>query len=139
MKLLKLNIAFIIVFVAVQFGIAGDVEWKELDAFHAVMSESFHPAEGGNLQPVRDDASELLKKAKEWRASPIPDGYDKEKTAKALKVLVAKCKQLKSAVKAKKDDKELTMLITEAHNVFHKIVEECKTAGEHKHTDEHKH
>lgn len=140
MKSLQLSIALIITVVAVQFAFAGDIEWKELDAFHTVMSETFHPAEEGNLQPVRDNAAELLTKAKEWQMAPVPEGYDKELTAKTLKTLVAKCKGLKSAVKAKKNDKELTKLITEAHDVFHKIVEECKTSSdEHKHSDDHKH
>lgn len=117
---------------AVQFAMAHDIEWKELDAFHAVMAETFHPAEEGNLQPVRDNASDLVTKAKAWQASAVPEGYDKQKTIKTLKTLVAKCKEIKSAVKVKKNDKELTRLITEAHDVFHRIVEECKTSETHK-------
>lgn len=140
MKSLRLSIAFIITVVAVQFAFAGDIEWKELDAFHTVMSETFHPAEEGNLQPVRDNAADLLTKAKEWQMASVPEGYDKVKTTSMLKSLVAKCKGIKAAVKAKKSDKELTKLITEAHDVFHKIVEECKTSSDgHKHTDDHKH
>ena len=127
------SLSIVIALISIQFAIAGEIEWKELDTFHAVMAEAFHPAEEGNLQPVRDNASDLLTKAKAWQASPVPEGYDKELTAKNLKMLVAKCKGIKSAVKAKKSDKELTRLITEAHDVFHKIVEECKTSGEHKH------
>ncbi len=140
MKALYLGMVFLVALAAMPFAVAGEIEWKELDAFHAVMSETFHPAEEGNLQPVRDNADELLAKAKEWQMSPVPEGYDKSLTTKTLKTLVAKCKGLKSAVKAKKNDKELTKLITEAHDVFHKIVEECKTStDEHNHSDGHKH
>lgn len=43
-----------------------------------------------------------------------------------LKALVAKCEEIQKAVKAKADDKKLTTLITEAHDVFHQIAEKCR-------------
>ncbi len=113
--------------------IAGEDEWKELEAFHSVMAGTFHPAEEGDLQPVRKNAGDLVAKAKAWQASPVPSGFDKSLTTKSLKSLVAKCKEVQSAVKAKKNDAELTKLITEAHDAFHMIVEKCRTTDKKEH------
>lgn len=117
----------------VSVGFSGADGWKELEAFHTVMAGTFHPAEDGNLQPVRDKASDLLARAKTWQGSAVPPDCDQEKTAKALETLVDKCKQVDSAVKAKKSDAELTKLITEAHDAFHAIVERCRPKEGEKH------
>ncbi len=114
---------------------AGEDEWKELEAFHSVMAETFHPAEDGDLKPVRENAGDLVAKAKAWQESPVPAGFDKTLTTKPLKTLVAKCKEVQSAVKAKKSDAELTKLITGAHDAFHEIVEKCRTTEK---KDDHK-
>lgn len=100
--------------------------WKEMSDFHEVMSTTFHPAEEGNLQPLRMKAEELYTRAKSWKASAVPAGYDAAKTKDTLKRLVKQCKVVKKAVKAKKTDAELTTEITKAHDVFHEIMEKCR-------------
>lgn len=112
--------------------------WKELQNFHTVMAKTFHPAEEGNLKPLKENATELVSKAKEWQAAAVPAGYKKEETAKVLTALVAKCTEIEKAVKAKADDKKLTSLITEAHDVFHQIAEKCReNDGHHGHQHHH--
>lgn len=101
--------------------------WQEMYDFHDVMSASFHPAETGNLQPLRDKAGLLLDKAKVWKAAAVPQGYDPAKTSNTLKRLVKQCKAIKKAVKANKNDAELTTMITEAHEIFHEIMAKCRT------------
>lgn len=101
--------------------------WKEMYAFHDVMSPSFHAAEVGNLQPLRERADQLLTRAKTWQGAAVPEGYDPAKTADTLKRLVKQCKQIKKAVKAQKSDAELTEMITTAHDIFHEIMEKCRT------------
>jgi len=106
-------------------------DWKEMHAFHGVMSKTFHPAEEGNLKPVKENATELVAKAKSWQASKAPAGYDAKATAPILKQLVEKCNTIDAAVKDKKSDKELTALITGAHDIFHEIMEKCKVGEKH--------
>lgn len=101
-------------------------EWKEMHAFHAVMSKTFHPAEEGNLKPTKDSATVLVAKAKAWQSSTVPQGYNAKVTAPILKQLVAKLTAIKEAVAAKKSDDELKKLMTEAHEIFHEIMEKCK-------------
>lgn len=117
---------------------AGGPTWAELQSFHSVMSKTFHPAEEGNLQPLKANAADLLAKAKAWKAAAVPSGFKKEETTKVLTDLVAKCEEINKAVSAKADDKKLTALITEAHDVFHQIAEKCR-AGDEGHGHEHGH
>lgn len=100
--------------------------WKEMDDFHAVMSKTFHPAEESNLQPVKDNATELVTKAKTWQKSAVPDGYNAEAAKPILKKLVKQCTAIQTAVKKKKNDDELKKMITDAHDIFHEIMEKCR-------------
>ena len=101
--------------------------WQEMHTFHDVMSITFHSAETGDLKPLREKAGLLLEKAKVWQAAAVPAGYDAVKTADTLKRLTKQCKSIKKAVKSKKTDAELTIMITEAHEIFHEIMEKCRT------------
>ena len=120
----KLALAILAIF-TIQAAVAQKSEWKELKTFHGVMSKSFHPSEEGNLQPVKDNAADLVAKAKAWQASPIPADYNQTETKKVLAELVVKCEDIQKAVAAKKSDADLKKLIHEAHEVFHQIVEKC--------------
>ena len=104
--------------------------WPEMKTFHSYMASTFHPAEEGNLAPLKAKADSLYLSAKQWSESAIPTNFKPEETKTELTKLVAQCNIVKEAVSAKKDDKELTKLITEAHDIFHKIVGECQKAEE---------
>ena len=104
--------------------------WKELKTFHGFMSSTFHPAEEGNFVPLRQKADSLLIAARNWQASPIPADFKPAETRAALEKLVAQCTRIKKEVDNKAGDEVLMKNITEAHNVFHTIVGECrKTEG----------
>lgn len=110
---------------------AQEASWKQMEDFHAVMSKTFHPAEEGNVKPLKENVANLVAKAKAWEAGAVPAGYDAKITKPILKQLVAKCVAVEAAVKAKKSDKELTSLITATHDVFHEIKEKCKPGEKH--------
>jgi hypothetical protein len=110
---------------------AQQAEWKQMEEFHSVMSKTFHPAEEGNLKPTKDNAATLTAKAKAWESAPIPKGYDAAIAKPILKKLVASCEAIEAGVKAKKTDKELTALITKAHDDFHEIKEKCVVGEKH--------
>ena len=110
---------------------AQKAEWKQMEEFHSVMSKTFHPAEEGNLKPTKDNAATLTAKAKAWESAPIPKGYDAAIAKPILKKLVTSCEAIEAGVKAKKTDKELTALITKAHDDFHEIKEKCVVGEKH--------
>ena len=107
-KLLVLALAAIVGLSAT----AQEASWKQMEDFHGVMSKTFHPAEEGNLKPLKANITDLVAKAKAWESGAVPAGYDAKVAKPILKQLVAKCTAVEAAVKAKKSDTELTTLIT---------------------------
>jgi len=106
-------------------------QWKEMDEFHTVMATTFHPAEEGNLQPIRTRSQEMVNKATAWKNSAIPAGYDKTATTAALKKLAKGTREIDKMVKANATDKELVAKLTQLHDVFHEIMEKCRKEEHH--------
>lgn len=100
-------------------------EWKQMHDFHAVISKTFHPAEENNLQPTRDSAAVLLKRAQLWQQSAVPQGYEAAVVKPILKQLTTSCQALVKAVERKETDQQLKQRITGVHDVFHEIMEKC--------------
>ena len=112
---------------AIAFGQSEKVAWPELKAFHDLMSASFHPAEDGNFAPIRANADNLFNAARAWQKSTIPTVKFKVKETKdALRRLVIDCGAVQKAVLANHDNAEILRLLTQAHNTFHTIVENCQ-------------
>jgi hypothetical protein len=101
-------------------------QWKELHDFHAVMSSTFHPAEDGDLKPIRNRSQEMVEKAEAWKASEAPEGYNKEAVKGTLDKLVEGSKELNKLVKENAEDKVLTDKLSKLHDVFHEIMEKCR-------------
>ena len=123
--MLKLAIVLFITSLT-QCSFAQQKEWKEMHAFHTVMSKTFHPSEECNLQPVKNNAALLLAKAKAWKASTPPAGYDASITTPILAQLIEDCTTIKNAVNSKQPNETLKTLITQAHETFHQIMEKCR-------------
>src|ERR1700752_3346386 len=102
---------------------AQKAKWQELDAFHEVMSKTFHPAEEGKLEPIRKRSAEMVEKAIAWKNSTAPEGYDKTAVLGNLKKLVKGAKEIDKMVKKNASDNELKEELSELHDVFHQIVE----------------
>ena len=127
-----LFIAALVVFV-----FAGSVQaqekpkWNELEAFHEVMSKTFHPAEEGKLEPIRSRSQEMVDKAVAWNSSSAPAGYDKNAVKKNLKKLVTGAKAINKLVQNKATDNEIKEQLSSLHDVFHEIVEKCEKEDHH--------
>ena len=101
--------------------------WKEQEAFHGIMSKTFHPTEEGNFKPLKEKSDSLVIIAKQWKTAKIPAGYKPKETAESIAKLLKQCETVNAAVRSNKDDKTLGALMFEAHETFHYIVGECKT------------
>ncbi len=129
----KIVALFFVVAISV-FSFAQKTEWREQKEFHKVMSTTFHPAEEGNLQPVKTRSAELVQKAETWKNSSIPfDITDKKAIKKNLKKLSKDAKNLDKKVKANVSDDELVKSLTELHDTFHTIVGLCSDKDKHDH------
>ena len=105
-------------------------KWAEMDAFHEVMSKTFHPAEEGKLDPIRKRSQEMLDKAIAWKNSTAPEGYNQDAVKSTLKKLVRGAKELNKMVQKNETDDELKKELSELHDVFHEIMEKCEK-GDH--------
>jgi putative intracellular protease/amidase len=102
-------------------------QWAALKTFHGVMSQTFHPAEEGKLEPIKTRSGEMLEKANALSKSAIPTEFNTPKILDAVKRLQSGSKALDKLVKNKKTtDAEITKSITALHDVFHEIVGLCK-------------
>jgi hypothetical protein len=101
-------------------------DWPELKAFHEVMSQTFHPAEKGDFKPIRTRSGEMMKRVKVLIGQPFPEPYRTE----SMKVVVAnledQVRKLDEMVKNNAEDKDLMVMLTQAHDSFHKIVGICR-------------
>jgi hypothetical protein len=101
------------------------VEWPERTAFHSVMSTTFHPAEDGNLEPIKKRSGEMVQKAKEWKESTPPKEFDKPVIKKKLKQLYKESKALDKMIQKKASDAKIKAALTKLHDRFHEIAEAC--------------
>ncbi|MBL7813834.1 MAG: DJ-1/PfpI family protein [Saprospiraceae bacterium] len=102
-------------------------QWAALKTFHSVMSQTFHPAEEGKLEPIKTRSGEMLEKANALSKSAIPAEFNTPKINDAVKKLQLGSAALDKLVKNKKTtDAEITKSITALHDVFHEIVGLCR-------------
>lgn len=133
MKKINLLLVAVLMLAGTSFG-QGEKKavWAEMKAFHTLMAGTFHPAEENNLAPLKEKAGELYKASKTWFASEIPADFKAKETKETLEKLMIKCNDIWAAVEAKKTDAELKTMITEAHDIFHKVAGECRKDDSHK-------
>jgi len=104
---------------------AQKTKWPEMETFHTVMAQTFHPAEEGKLEPIKNRSEEMLDKATAWKNSKAPEGYNQKAVNKPLSKLVKGSKELNKLVKANATDAAIKEKIASLHNVFHEIMEKC--------------
>lgn len=104
-------------------------EWKEMDEFHMVMAETFHPyKDSADLKPVKEKANELQAAAEKWATSPIPDRVNNDEMTTRLQQLRSEAEVLKDLV-ATADDAAIGQQLEKLHDQFHKIQEDWYGAG----------
>jgi hypothetical protein len=102
--------------------------WKEMEAFDEQVDNVLHPAEAGDLRPVKANSGSLLTRAGQWQASAIPADCNYPALKTDLADLVALCGQLDQAVRLKKGNPEIKRLAMQVHNKFHRVLASVKKA-----------
>ena len=100
-------------------------KWPELNTFHRVMSQTFHPMEDGNFKPVRTRSAEMYQKASALAKAKIPGEFNKPEVATAVKSLKADSKKLDKAIRKGASDKAVEQQLVALHDTFHAIVGAC--------------
>ena len=137
-KIIALSVALMMV-ATFSFGQHKAMEkWTELKTFHEVMSQTFHPAEKGDLKPIRARAGEMLEKAQALAKSNRPADFNNEKVNTAMDQLVQRVTSLKGLVDKNAADAIVLKILTGAHQSFHEIMGEREESHEwHEHHDGH--
>ena len=105
-------------------------EWKEMDEFHMVMAETFHPyKDSANLEPAKSRAGELAGAAEKWASSPLPEKVDNSEMKDKLDELKIESAALVQRVSSG-DDKAIADQLTKVHDLFHTIQEAWYGGGD---------
>jgi len=104
--------------------------WPALGAFHTVMSETYHPAEKGNFDPVKQRSGEMVDKAALLEKSAVPAQFDKPEIRAELKTLKSKTTALNKIVLKKAKNEKINAAIVSVHDTFHNIVGLCTEDNE---------
>ena len=100
--------------------------WPELKEFHLVMSQTFHPSEEGNLNPIKERLTEWKEKTYALSNSKIPVEVNNEKIKSSLLKLKENNVALEKMINEKKFEKEITEFLSVVHDNFHEIIGLCK-------------
>lgn len=102
---------------------ANNDEWPEMDEFHMIMAESFHPyKDSAYLEPAKANAAEMAKVAEKWANAPLPEKVDNDET----KTNLTKLKNDADAfvqVAQSGDSVKIGESLTALHDHFHKLQE----------------
>lgn len=102
-------------------------KWDQLSDYHDVMAATFHPAEEGDVYPIKNRSGELVSTAKILVKSTIPAEFASTEMEGILKDLYKDSKALNKMIKkGKASDDQIKQGIIDLHNVFHQIVGLCK-------------
>lgn len=98
--------------------------WNQnVDAYHEVMSSTFHPAENGDLKPLKERAATLAERAETWATTALPASLKGKGLEEKLVLLAKGSRDIANQVASQRSDEELTKAITALHDVFHEVVE----------------
>jgi hypothetical protein len=103
-------------------------KWHAIKEFHEVMSQTFHPAEEGNLAPIKARSEEMMNKAAMLLKSDIPTEFRTDAILASAERLQIKSKALHKLVKSNGSDAAIVKSITDLHDTFHEIVGLCSDA-----------
>ena len=126
MKRFKLVLVIILIFIANTVSAQSTFEkWPAIKTFHGVMSQTFHPAEEGDLNPIKTRSEEMVQKADALSKEAIPAEFKTPAILASIKKLQEGAKGLDKLVKAKGSDEATLKSLTALHDVFHEIVGLC--------------
>lgn len=124
----KLKVLLILALIVVSNSISAQStfdKWPAIKEFHDVMSTTFHPAEEGNLVPIKARSAEMISKADALLTAPKPAEFRTKAILEASEKLKVQSIALHDLIVAKGSDEAIVKSLTEMHDIFHDIVGLC--------------
>ncbi len=98
-------------------------EWPEMDEFHMVMAESFHPyKDSANIDPAKANAAELARVAEKWADATLPEKVNNDEVKASLVQLKDNAAAFTQVVQSG-DTTKIGESLTNLHDTFHKLQE----------------
>jgi hypothetical protein len=113
--------------------VAASDEWPQMDEFHMIMAESFHPfRDSADIGPAKANADSLVAAAEMWLEAPIPEKVNNEEVKEMLQRLKSEADAF--AIVSRTDDQTaIGESLTKMHDLFHELQEKWYGAGEEQH------
>lgn len=100
--------------------------WKEMDAFHALLGATFHPASSKkDVAPLRAKANELAAAARAWSASQPPATCATTEVKSRVATISTDALSLANLVLAGAASDSLLTGIDDLHTKFEKVEKAC--------------
>lgn len=107
-------------------------DWAELDSYHMIMAESFHPLkDSSNLAPAKANAEVLAAEAAKWTSAELPERVNTDEMKSMIAKLNTSTRAFADMVGAGATDEELAAALTALHGEFHHIMEAWEGGHEH--------
>lgn len=104
---------------------AKDGSWPELDAFHKILADSWHPVESGDMKAARANAPALLDAALAWRKSRGPAKCDDASLRAGMTTMIEHARWYADAVKRDASDDAVKVTLKSTHEIFEQSAEKC--------------
>jgi len=105
-------------------------KWPEIKSFHEVMSQTYHPSEEGDLNPIKTRIGEMTTKAAALQTS-TPVEFNTPEILASEKKLYTDSQALQKLIAEKASDATITSALEGLHDEFHKIIGLCSDGGKH--------
>ena len=99
--------------------------WPELAHFHTVMNATFHPSEEGNVEPIKKQLKDFVKKAEALTKNKMPEMFATPEIKAAAENMVSSTKAFQKNFK-KFSDEQLVTELHALHEVFHALTNVCR-------------
>jgi len=103
--------------------------WVELDAFHALLMATWHPAQKDSLAPARSLAPTLVASVAAWAKSKGPATCDNAAARQVLPGVVTDVNGFGAVVARKATDAEVKAALKKVHDGFEKVAMPCMMGG----------
>lgn len=99
-------------------------DWKELDAFHKVMAEAYHPLkDSGKLEPTKQLIKQLADEAEKWSNAELPEKANTPEMKEKLQKLKTDSRALENEIQKGATDDIIKEKMNQLHDQFHQIME----------------
>lgn len=110
--------------------------WKEMNAFHALLAATWHPAEQKNdLGPLKAKLPDLVKAAETWGASTppmMPHSCRSDAARDAVRRVTRGARSLAALADSGAVDAQLKATLKDVHDGFEVVEKACGGHGEQK-------